>query len=147
MTVTNLPQFDEWIIKQSKRIDEEVLPLFVKRVALEVFRRLIFKSPVGDPTRWQNPASAPPGYVGGRFRSNWQIATSLNNNTFEETGRNTAGGAGVAAINAAPLEPFGTVWVFNNVPYAQRIEQGWSGQAPSGVVGVTLLEITAGGIQ
>jgi hypothetical protein len=36
----------------------------------------------------------------------------------------------------------GDIWMFNNVPYAERIENGWSQQAPGGVYGLALVEIT-----
>ena len=32
--------------------------------------------------------------------------------------------------------PFGSVTIQNNVPYGERLENGWSGQAPAGVYGV-----------
>jgi hypothetical protein len=36
----------------------------------------------------------------------------------------------------------GDIWLYNNVPYAERIENGWSQQAPAGVYGMALYEIT-----
>lgn len=45
----------------------------------------------------------------------------------------------------------GDIWIFNNVPYAERIENGWSGQnqggkanpkAPQGVYRIALAEFT-----
>lgn len=139
MAIKNIRQFNRWIDNTAKDLTEDQLLLFQKRVALEVFRRVIFKSPVGNPTLWANPNSAPPGYVGGRFRANWQINTTLTRETIDGTGDPTA--VGISALNRV-RQPYGTIWVFNNVPYAQRLEEGWSGQAPAGVVGVTLAEIT-----
>jgi hypothetical protein len=37
----------------------------------------------------------------------------------------------------------GDIWLFNNVPYAERIENGWSKQAPAGVYRMAIPEITA----
>lgn len=38
----------------------------------------------------------------------------------------------------------GDIWLYNNVPYAERIEDGWSqGQAPAGVYRLALVELTA----
>lgn len=37
----------------------------------------------------------------------------------------------------------GSIWIFNNVPYAERLENGWSPQAPAGVYNVALAEIEA----
>lgn len=36
----------------------------------------------------------------------------------------------------------GDIWLYNNLPYAERIENGWSKQAPAGVYGMALVEIT-----
>ena len=147
MAIKNIRAFNTWIARQTREVIPEQALLFQKRVALEVFRRVIFKSPVGNPSLWANPDSAPPGYVGGRFRANWQINSRLNDNATEATDAN--GGSTVAAgiSNLSRVtQPYGTIWVFNNVPYAQRLEQGYSGQAPAGVVGVTLAEIVAGAL-
>lgn len=146
MTIRNLRQFNQWIARQQRDTVPEEFTKFHKRVSLEVFRRIIFRSPVGNPELWQNPASAPPGYVGGRFRGNWQISLTLNNS---ETGNTDASGAetltaGLGALALAQDTVDKTIWIFNNVPYAQRIENGWSGQAPTGVVAVTLAEVEAG---
>jgi hypothetical protein len=35
----------------------------------------------------------------------------------------------------------GDIWIYNNLPYAERIENGWSQQAPAGVYGLALIEI------
>ena len=42
-------------------------------------------------------------------------------------------------MNASP--PFGVHYLANNVPYAQRIEEGWSGKAPLGVYELTSVEM------
>jgi len=36
----------------------------------------------------------------------------------------------------------GDIYLFNNLPYAERIENGWSKQQPAGVYRVALVEIT-----
>ena len=85
---------------------------------------------------------APVGYVGGRFRANWQV-------TFEAPAVGEIDGVdprGTATINkgAAVLQTFhsdyGSIWLMNNVPYAIPLEYGHSSQAPSGVVRVTIAE-------
>ena len=140
MAITNLREFNVWIDRQSREVIPEQVVLFQKRIALEIFRRIILRSPVGNPSLWANPASAPPGYVGGRFRANWQIDVSLNDNAIENTD------APAVPFDVRGAQPFGTIWIFNNVPYAERLENGWSSQAPAGVVAVTLAEIAAGAI-
>lgn len=147
--ISNLREFNRWIVRATQDLVPEQAALFQKRVAFEVFRRVILKSPVGNPSLWANPGAAPPGYVGGRFRANWQIDTRLNDDSTEDV--DPGGGATIAAglsnIETQRIQPYGTIWIFNNVPYARRLEEGWSSQAPSGVVGVTLTEIAAGAIR
>lgn len=77
----------------------------------EVYNRVIDKSPVGDPTTW-NPPYWPKGYVPGQFKKSWQVIYGQNEFT-----------------------------IANPVIYAQRLEEGWSQQAPTGVLRTTLLEL------
>lgn len=130
---------------------EEVVPekhlLLQKKIALDLLSRIIDKNPVGNPDNWKGypPRTPPPGYVGGRSRSNWQIATTGSRSSsvvgIDPSGA-TAEASGVAAITGA--KPYGTIWIFNNVRYIQRLEEGWSKQAPAGMVAVSLAEIEAG---
>ncbi len=114
----------------------------VRKTVLDIGARIVEKSPVGDATLWQSPP--PPGYVGGRFRANWQYAfasvpvgdlpdidpTGAMSISRISTGLNSAPGAGIH-------------YLCNNLPYAKRLEDGWSSQAPAGMVGLTVLEFQA----
>lgn len=105
----------------------------------EIARRLDERSPVGDASYWKS--KPPKGYVGGRFRGNWQLGVGTI--PVAETGRiDPSGGATLGAIiTEIPTEAAGKVfWLANNVPYAQPIEDGHSRQAPTGLVGLTALE-------
>lgn len=117
--------------KAGSKADEAVGGI-VFNIAAELDRR----SPVGDATYWKNPP--PAGYVGGRFRANWQLGVD----TVPRGERNAVDPNGTVALPAIaaaiPDEAAGKVfWIANNVPYAQRIEYGWSRQAPQGLVGLT----------
>ncbi|NBT33816.1 MAG: hypothetical protein EBT13_18445 [Rhodobacteraceae bacterium] len=35
------------------------------------------------------------------------------------------------------------IYIQNNLPYANRLENGWSGQAPQGMVALTVAEVSA----
>lgn len=112
---------------------------FVGLVTVKIAQRLDERSPVGDATYWKSPP--PKGYVGGRFRGNWQLGVGTI--PVGETGRvDPVGSATVGAITAEiPAEAAGKVfYLANNVPYAERIEQGWSRQAPTGLVALTAME-------
>lgn len=110
--------------------------------ALAVLRGVVFRTPVGNPDIWQRPESAPPGYVGGRARGNWQ--TNLNGMTPADVDIIDASGGravseGAAAIGRARVTD--DIYLFNNVPYIGALEYGaHSRQAPAGMVRVTIAE-------
>lgn len=121
--------------EKTKAKADEAVGLIVINVAQELDKR----SPVGDASYWATPA--PKGYVGGRFRGNWQLG--IGSIPAGETGRvDTGGGATVSAIIAGvPEDAAGRVfYLANNVPYSQRIEDGWSRQAPQGLVSLTAIQ-------
>ena len=107
----------------------------VSGVIAEIDRR----SPVGDPSYWKSPP--PPHYKPGLFRGNWQLG--VDSQPLVEIGRIDPSGAATKAENIAviPVQAFGHIYyLMNNVPYANRIENGWSErQAPAGVVGLTVI--------
>lgn len=75
----------------------------------------------------------------GRFRGNWQLRVgSLPSGVREKldpTGRDTV----AANLSAIPEDASGKVYFLtNNLPYAQRLEHGYSKQAPAGMVGITV---------
>lgn len=119
--------------EKAKDNADTVVGAVVVSVAAELDRR----SPVGDATFWKNPP--PKGYVGGRFRGNWQLGIGTIP-TVERDVVDTNGTIALPAITAAiPDDAAGKIYYLaNNVPYAQRLELGWSGQAPQGLVGLTV---------
>lgn len=121
--------------EKAGRKADDVVGNVVVRVAAELDRR----SPVGDATYWKNPA--PKGYIGGHFRANWQLGVGTRP-TAEVAGVDPSGARTLGAIIAeVPEEAAGRVyWLVNNAPYAQRIENGWSRQAPQGLVGLTVVQ-------
>lgn len=112
----------------------------VAQVVLGLHARVDARSPVGDAKYWKSPP--PKGYVGGRFRANWQLGVgSMPGGTIATP--DPSGATVRARIAAAlPEDAAGRVYYLaNNVPYAQRIENGWSRQAPQGVVGLAMVEV------
>lgn len=123
---------------KTKRQVNDLVGLVVVKLAQRVDER----SPVGDATYWKH--KPPPGYVGGRFRGNWQLGVGFA--PAGETGRvDPAGSATVGAIIAeVPNDAAGRVFFLtNNVPYAQAIEDGHSRQAPTGLVALTVAEFSS----
>lgn len=101
----------------AEKVEGQLHEVMTKSV-LEVRSRLIIRSPVDT----------------GRFRANWQYGVdAMPAGTLESTGAPPA-----ARI---PEKAFDRVhYLANNLPYANRLENGWSKQAPSGLVGLTVIE-------
>lgn len=116
--------------------------LIVSKILLDIGRSVTLKSPVGDASYWASPP--PKGYVGGRFRGNWQLGVgSAPGGTLDVI--DPGGGATIGAIAAEiPAQSAGHVYyIANNLPYAQALEEGWSRQAPQGMVGLTVQEFSS----
>lgn len=128
-------------IKFSKRADE-----VVREVLLAISARILELSPVGDPTLWRRPRERS-GYVGGRFKNNWQYGNNKmgvpKGTLFEvdPTGDLALGriSAGIPSNGAVGLIHTLT----NNLPYAVALENGFSTQAPSGMLGLVAQEFPA----
>lgn len=134
MAETFALQLAEFVKKAGARADEAVT-LIVTRLAMKIDKR----SPVGNPKYWKRPP--PAGYVGGRFRGNWQIGVDTQpTGTLERIAPNGSIEIELAKI---PEEAAGHVyWLVNNLPYAQRLEDGWSRRqsAPHAMVGLSMAE-------
>lgn len=79
------------------------------------------------------------GYVGGRFRGNWQF--SINSPAMEELDRIDPSGREAVAELVTQVQALTigqTAYIVNNLPYAIPLEYGHSSQAPAGMVRVTL---------
>ncbi len=98
----------------------------VKGAVFELTKNIIYKSPVDS----------------GRFRGNWQV--SFNNpidsvlDTLDKSGDETVSKVGSEInTNKVPM----AYWINNNLPYAEKLEYGWSKQAPQGFVRQNILRI------
>lgn len=101
----------------------------MRKVSIKLFTAIIKASPVDT----------------GRFRNNWFAAFGSTPSPETTT---YAGKQGTAAINRmtaviSESRSSGGGWtemtLTNNLPYAQRLEYGYSKQAPSGMVRVNVL--------
>lgn len=103
----------------------------VRKIVIDVGTSLVMKSPVGDASYWKEPP--PKGYVGGRFRANWQYGLDeTNSETTENTDK--TGAATLSALQSkVNANAAGHIhYITNSLPYAQRLEDGWSRQCPPG---------------
>jgi hypothetical protein len=111
----------------------------VRKTLFDIGKSLVERSPVGDPSTWKN--DPPPGYSGGHFRANWQLGMgSIPSGILDLKDKN--GTATIKAIQGSiPKEAAGFAYfIANNLPYAQALEDGHSGQAPFGMVALTQVE-------
>lgn len=109
----------EWAAKEQD-IDD-----LVHEIALETTRRIVLKSPVDT----------------GRFRSNWFV--SVNSPSAQITDQIRSSEQVVFDAEAVVMahEKLPMVYIQNNLPYANRLENGWSKQAPAGMVSFAMAEI------
>lgn len=99
--------------------------LVVRKVAVEATARIVRRTPVDT----------------GRARANWTVTVGrpsyATTEGFDKAGAATiaAAATAVAGFRCGP-----SVWIANGLPYIERLETGWSTQAPSGMVGLTVIE-------
>nr|WP_047280511.1 HK97 gp10 family phage protein [Pseudomonas lundensis] len=108
-----------WSVPPSLFADvvEEDLTKRVRTIALAMLQEIVLRSPVDT----------------GRFRNNNIV--SIVSPVYASTVETDASGAGTISRGSAAmsgLEPYTTVFIQNNLPYAQRLEDGHSKQAPPG---------------
>lgn len=135
----------------------------VRKIVLDVGTSVVLKSPVGNPSLWKDWKEGGysanedhwlvkaqtgegvnflnEGYVGGRFRANWQYGLGAINHTItnniDPDGTETI----AALVGKVGDTPAGQIhYLTNSLPYAERLENGYSKQAPNGMVNLTVLE-------
>lgn len=114
----------------------------VRKIVLEVGKSVVEKTPVGDPSLWKS--APPPGYVGGRARASWSHAEGhMPTEKFDAIDPSDADtNVSTKRIEASiPDTAAGKIhFIGNNLPYIERLEKGWSTQAPNGMVELTAAE-------
>lgn len=94
--------------------------LVVRKTAIELQNSMIERSPVDT----------------GRFKSNWQCGIGVRNAVISDAPGSDAKGRTAEVLNG--WEPGQTIYLTNSLPYSLRLENGWSQQAPSGMVRLTV---------
>jgi hypothetical protein len=124
---STLDQFPQVIRRIAARVDENI-DLLVRRTALVALQVVITETPVDT----------------GRARSNWLVTIGAPSGRTvpphspgkggSTVGDNTrsAISAGGAVIGSRPKGR--VIFITNNLPYIERLNQGWSAQAPAGYV-------------
>lgn len=79
----------------------------------------------------------------GRFRANWQFGKVLPQGTLDQVDKTGAATIARMAGQVTSVKAGGEVWIVNNLPYAGKLEYGYSLQAPNGTVRITLANLPA----
>lgn len=112
-----------------------------KLAILEIGRRLVLYSAIGDMTHWQKPRK---GYVPGQFVNNWTLG--IDGVTASRLRRPDINASGsLASFTKQGRWPaYHDYFFVNNTPYAYRLEyEGHSWQVPpGGMVGRVRLEFS-----
>lgn len=111
---------------QLKRFAERAKrePLRVQReVFIEASRRVVMRTAVDS----------------GRARANWHAELGAPTVQITEATDKT-GSLAIAGAAMLPALPDMTMYFTNNLPYIEPLENGWSMQAPQGMVKITALE-------
>jgi hypothetical protein len=112
----------KFIDKTSKTADAEV-----RKICLDLLTGIVLKTPVDT----------------GRARANW--FTSIGSPSINVTESTDPSGSSTIAnsLSAISKATGDVLWITNNLPYIYRLEfEGWSRQAPAGMVRVTVNDIT-----
>lgn len=97
----------------------------VRSSALAMGTSLVQKSPVDT----------------GRFKGNWMYGAGVPN-VRTDGAADRSGGSSITRIQTglSAWKAGQTIYLANSLPYAKRLEYGWSQQAPSGMVRLTVME-------
>lgn len=127
--IANADEFGAAVVSFARDFTPRQAALFHRRISLEALRKIVRRTPVDT----------------GRARGNWQTSVGAPVDGVLYVDDKSGGGAIARGDNATDgLKPFTTVWIANNLPYIEPLENGHSQQAPAGMVGVTLAELAAG---
>lgn len=112
-------------VRRSTRKIRGQMEAHARAVIIDLFTRVIMRSPVDK----------------GRFRANWNttlngVDRSVSDDLFSLT-------VALDKVDSAVsgLELGDDAVLANNLPYAIPLENGWSAQAPGGMIRVSLIEV------
>lgn len=108
--------------KKGEKLIKAAAERALTAAVIELKERVEERTPVGNPALWNWPA--PKNYIPGKLKASWDV----NFGTIGMTRVRLRANGVIATIS-------------NDQPYAQRVEYGWSSQAPQGMLRISLLEL------
>ena len=124
---SNVREFNLGLTAEAKKLVPREFARLQREVGLAALTGVVLKTPVDT------------GFARGR----WTL--SLGEPSEELAGDVDPGGGttiGNGVNTLATLRPFQAIWIVNNAPYIERLENGYSEQAPEGMLGLTLVEVS-----
>lgn len=112
---------------------KERIDVVVKKIAFDMFSKVIMRSPVDT----------------GRFRNNWQVGINqipsgviggIDKGVVNKKGVGASKAKDSAGTEIVRVVGGDVIYLVNNLPYAERLEDGYSPQAEAGVMGVVVAE-------
>lgn len=109
----------EFIKQTNLRMD-----IVVRKIALKILVSLVRKSPVDT----------------GHFRGNWFVQEAISPVVTPDTDKGGGKSIEAGAIEIARFKAGDRFYILNHLPYSIALEGGSSGQAPQGMVKITVAE-------
>jgi len=114
--------FELQILAWAPKLEQHVLTVR-KKVAFDILKGVVMMTPVDT----------------GRARGNWQVTVGEQPREGIEEADKTGDRAKARGLAEIELTlPGEVIWIHNNLPYIGALERGHSGQAPHGMLRVTL---------
>lgn len=130
-------------MKVNQALALEACEKTINATVLSMYKKIIDRTPVGNPALW-HPPYWPKDYTPGKLKASWSI--SFNNSQRDTSGQFASSeqitGNNGLSLKIENLNSTKTIAISNNQPYAQRVENGWSTQAPTGMMKITVAEYT-----
>lgn len=123
--MANAKRFSIDLTRWGVSLEKEQAPKFIRKIALDLLRKVTMKSPVDT----------------GRFRANWMVGVGGADETTTDSTVNDAMMRGAIILSA--YRDLKQIHLSNNLPYAAALEHGHSMQAPLGVAEISVEEIEA----
>ena len=123
--MANAKHFSIDLTRWGVSLEKEQAPKFIRKIALDLLRKVTMKSPVDT----------------GRFRANWMVGIGGADETTTDSTVNDAMMRGAIILSA--YRDLKQIHLSNNLFYAAALEHGRSMQAPLGVAEISVEEIEA----
>lgn len=129
--MSNINKFlNQWEANEKKLVEQQ--EKIIAQAASQVYKETVDRTPYGRPELWKMKAA--PGYKPGDLRKAWEInwGTGFIHATASFTGK-------LNSVQGADRYKLGTdIYIRNQEDYAERVEYGYSSQAPGGMMRISV---------